>query len=100
MTYTFKLARRLAVSRHFGVLTTLVLLAACAGDSTAPDTETSGFALGLYLGIAYQIDDHLQIRAGLGGNAFFGADKLEGRTSTLSSTATHIGLPIDLSYGF
>lgn len=44
MTYTFKLARRLAVSRHFGVLSTLVLLAACAGDSTAPDTESSGFS--------------------------------------------------------
>jgi len=44
MTYTFKLARRLAVSRDFGVLTALVLLAACSGDSTAPDVESGGFA--------------------------------------------------------
>lgn len=44
MTYTFKLARRLAVSRDFGVLTALVLLAACSGDSTAPDVESAGFA--------------------------------------------------------
>lgn len=42
MTYTFKLARRLAVSRHFSVLTTLVLLAACAGETTAPDAGSSG----------------------------------------------------------
>jgi hypothetical protein len=44
MTYTFKLARRLAVSRDFGVLIALVLLAACSGDSTAPDVESAGFA--------------------------------------------------------
>jgi hypothetical protein len=37
MTYTFKLARRLAVLRDFAMLTALVLLAACSGDSTAPD---------------------------------------------------------------
>jgi hypothetical protein len=37
MTYTFKLARRLAVSQHFSVLATIALLAACNGDATAPD---------------------------------------------------------------
>ncbi|MGI9040135.1 MAG: hypothetical protein ACR2HK_03355 [Gemmatimonadales bacterium] len=36
MTYTFKLARRLAISQHLGMLT-ILLLAACAGESTAPD---------------------------------------------------------------
>jgi hypothetical protein len=41
MTYTFKLARRLAVSRHLAMLSLLLLLAACSGDSTAPDTKTS-----------------------------------------------------------
>jgi hypothetical protein len=39
MTYTFKLARRLAVSRHWAMLSLLVLLAACSGDSTAPDAR-------------------------------------------------------------
>ena len=42
MTYTFKLARRLAVSQHFNVLATIALLAACNGDATAPDTGSSG----------------------------------------------------------
>ena len=38
MTYTFKLARRLAVSRHFTMLPVLLLFAAClGGDATAPD---------------------------------------------------------------
>lgn len=38
MTYTFKLARRLAVSRHFGMLPALLLFAACSGeDATSPE---------------------------------------------------------------
>jgi hypothetical protein len=37
MTYTFKLARRLAVSRTFSMLPVLLVLAACSGsDATAP----------------------------------------------------------------
>lgn len=38
MTYTFKLSRRLAVSRDLVVVTILGLLTACAGDATAPET--------------------------------------------------------------
>ncbi len=42
MTYTFKLARRLAVSRDFAMLAILALVAACAGDTTtAPDSAVS-----------------------------------------------------------
>ena len=42
MTYTFKLARRLAVSRTFGMLPALLLFAACSGgDATAPESPTS-----------------------------------------------------------
>jgi hypothetical protein len=37
MTYTYKLSRRLAISPKSAVLT--VLLAACAGDTTAPATD-------------------------------------------------------------
>lgn len=40
MTYTFKLARRLAVSRNFSILPVLVLVAGCAGgDATSPDNS-------------------------------------------------------------
>ncbi len=42
MTYTFKLARRLAILRHFVVLTVLALLVACAKDLTAPDGGSTG----------------------------------------------------------
>ena len=38
MTYTFKLARRLAMSRQLTMVPALLLLAACAGDSTGPDS--------------------------------------------------------------
>ncbi len=42
MTYTFKLARRLAVSRHLSMLPAFLLFAACAGgDATAPDGSQS-----------------------------------------------------------
>jgi hypothetical protein len=40
MTYTFKLARRLAVSRTFVMLPTILLFAACSGDVTAPESPT------------------------------------------------------------
>jgi hypothetical protein len=36
MTYTFKLARRLAVSRTFNMLPALLVLVSCGGDTTAP----------------------------------------------------------------
>lgn len=39
MTYTFKLARRLAVSRRLVVLIALALAAACSGDTTSPDPD-------------------------------------------------------------
>jgi hypothetical protein len=40
MTYTFKLARRLAVSRRLGMFPALILFAACSGgDATAPDSS-------------------------------------------------------------
>lgn len=43
MTYTYKLARRLAISRDLAMLHVLVLLAACAGETTAPEAPpTSG----------------------------------------------------------
>jgi hypothetical protein len=41
MTYTFKLARRLAVSRHLDMLAVLVLVAACTGDTTGPDATAA-----------------------------------------------------------
>lgn len=43
MTYTFKLSRRLAVSRESAVLAAWVMVAACAGDSTGPDTNVNSF---------------------------------------------------------
>jgi hypothetical protein len=41
MTYTYKLARRLAISRNLAMLHVLVLVAACAGDTTAPEAPAT-----------------------------------------------------------
>jgi hypothetical protein len=41
MTYTFKLARRLAMSRDLTMVTALILLAACAGDTTGPEPTST-----------------------------------------------------------
>jgi hypothetical protein len=41
MTYKYKLARRLAISRNLAMITALVLLAACAGETTAPEAPTT-----------------------------------------------------------
>jgi hypothetical protein len=49
MTYTFKLARRLAVSRTLAVLPVVLVIAGCNGDATAPEgpaeTPTTGSEL-------------------------------------------------------
>jgi hypothetical protein len=44
MTYTFKLARRLAILRNCGVLAVLALLAACLKDMTAPESHSNDSA--------------------------------------------------------
>ncbi len=41
MTYTYKLARRLAISRNLAMLNVLVVLAACAGETTAPEAPAT-----------------------------------------------------------
>lgn len=49
MTYTFKLARRLAVSRRVVFLPALVLFAACSGtDATSPDVNAANLPEGIY----------------------------------------------------
>jgi hypothetical protein len=46
MTYTFKLARRLAVSRNFTMLPALLVIAACTGDATAPEGPVDSPTIG------------------------------------------------------
>jgi hypothetical protein len=73
MTYTYKLARRLAISRNLPVLSVLVLLAACAGDTTAPEVpatpstpsvpnESVGFRV-LPRTVTIETNQHIRFRA-------------------------------------
>jgi len=59
MTYTFKLARRLAVSRTF--LPFLLVLAACGGDATAPEAPTEQPTSGTATKTADRISVALQV---------------------------------------
>jgi uncharacterized lipoprotein YajG len=87
MTYTFKLARRLAMSRDLSMVSALLLLAACAGDTTGPETTTttnppaSGFAVRL-IPRTVTIETNQNIR--------FRGQTLRGRerTTTLAWSAT------------
>lgn len=45
MTYTYKLARRLAISRNLAMLSALVLFAACMGETTGPEAPSSSMPL-------------------------------------------------------
>ena len=51
MTYTFKLARRLAMSRDLTMVTALILLAACAGDTTGPEATSTPINTGSDAGL-------------------------------------------------
>ena len=59
MTYTFKLARRLAVSRTF--LPLLLVLAACGGDTTAPEAPTEQTTSGTATNTADRIAVAVQV---------------------------------------
>lgn len=45
MTYTYKLARRLAISRNLAMLSALVLSIACMGETTGPEANSSSLPL-------------------------------------------------------
>ncbi len=67
MTYTYKLARRLAMSRNLTMVLALLLLAACAGDSTGPEATSTATQTPSALGVrivprSVTIETNQQIR--------------------------------------
>src|SRR5215218_531181 len=63
MTYTFKLARRLAVSRDYA-WPVLLVLAACSGDATAPEAPMTGPAAGTEWGPLEVVPMIVQVNPG------------------------------------
>ena len=71
MTYTHKLARRLALSRRLTAFTALVVLAGCAGETTAPEvaepnapsdpTASHGFRV-LPGSVTIEVDQRIRFR--------------------------------------
>lgn len=95
MTYTYKLARRLAISRHAGALTSLLLVAACAGETTGPDATTSTqldnpFALRVVPGAAtIETDQQIRFRSqSRDGNVFVSGVTWEATGGTINPDGT------------
>jgi hypothetical protein len=92
MTYTFKLARRLAVSRNLIMLPVLLMLAACNGDATAPEGPTESPTTGSevhtqdLIPVAVQVSPH---RVTLETNQLI-QFRAHGRTSAGDSVAASV----------
>ncbi len=67
---------------------------------TTETTSTSGLLAGVYLGAAYQVSGSAQLRSGLALNALIGSERIDSKDQSLSASAVHIGLPIELFYTF
>jgi hypothetical protein len=63
-------------------------------------SKPSGLSLALTMGVAYQLDEHLQLRSGLSANVFFGWDHVQGMNGRIYNSAAHVGIPIELFYVF
>ena len=95
MTYTFKLARRLAMSRQLTMVSALLLLAACAGDTTGPEStsipihEASDAGLRLVpRTVTIETNQHIRFR----GESLRGRDLVTGLAwSTTGGTITTSG---------
>jgi hypothetical protein len=70
------------------------------GSTIDESTGTRGFAASLYLGAAYQLSRNWQLRSGLALTALLGSEKVASQHTSLSSTAVHFGLPVEVYYTF
>jgi len=71
-----------------------------AGQDIKESTDTRGFAASAYLGAAYQMSESWQIRSGLGITALLGSETVSSQGVSLSSSAVHFGVPVELYYTF
>lgn len=70
------------------------------GQDIKESTATRGFAASAYLGAAYQMSDSWQIRSGIGITALLGSETVTSQDTSLSSSAIHFGVPVELYYTF
>lgn len=71
-----------------------------SGVEREDTTTTGGFSAAIYVGIAYQLLDHFQLRSGLAFNALLGVEVPDTRGDSLSAYTTHVGIPVELYYNF
>ena len=70
------------------------------GKDITESTGTRGFAASAYFGAAYQMSESWQIRSGLGITALLGSETISSQSTSLSSSALHFGVPVELFYTF
>jgi len=70
------------------------------GKEIVESTNTRGFAASAYFGAGYQMSENWQIRSGLGITALLGSETISSQSASLSSSALHFGVPVELFYTF
>jgi hypothetical protein len=92
----------IGVGGSFGMGSRTADVANASGTITRKefDTTTSAFSIAFHAGVAYQLTNQVQIRSGLFLNWFFGRDSREGTNERMSTSDTHVGIPIDVAYSF
>lgn len=95
---SFAIIPGLGLGGYFGSSSRTLVLA----DDSEIDEKTSsrGFLLKGYLGVGYEPHPNWRLRSGIVVGGLFGSETVESQEATLSSTAVHVGLPVELSYLF
>lgn len=70
------------------------------GTVTQESTTTQGFSANLHLTGAYQPHENWRLRTGLTFGFLVGTEFIESQNATLSASAAHVGLPLELIYLF
>jgi len=94
----FALVPGLGVGGYFGSSTRDLTLP--NGTSTEESTSTSGFNATLHLGAAYQPHENWRLRSGFTFGFLAGSEYVDSQDASLSTTAVHIGLPLEVIYVF
>lgn len=97
--YVVPLTRRFALAPGAGI-------GFYVGSSKIPNnganesTSTRGLAVALYLNAGYQVTQHVHLRSGLALFALAGSETVDSQNRSFSTSAAHIGLPLEVFYTF
>ncbi|UQA57956.1 hypothetical protein [Polyangium aurulentum] len=70
------------------------------GRTIDEPTSTFGFAMSAYVQVGYQISHSFELRTGLALYGLFQTEHIESANRSLSATAVHVGLPLEVHFHF